>query len=152
MRTRTFCVQWYSRLIVKQLKEKYASKEIVFVVYQIVIQKLMKFFSSVHFKHLLWAHDEYANTLATLAFKINISNSLFNVQDWHSCIIRRLNQSFTVVMANSLKDFLMFNDELYYRGNGAYWMLVLRRGERTTASNSWTSMSQWWCQAIPVIT
>lgn len=48
------------------------NEEATFVAYQTVVQKLIKFFLSIHFEHASRVHNKHADALAILASKKSV--------------------------------------------------------------------------------
>lgn len=59
------------RAIILQVNEDFALKKVALVAYPTAIQKLVKSFSSIHFKQVLRARNKHADPLAILATKID---------------------------------------------------------------------------------
>lgn len=51
------------------------------------------------------------------------TNSFVDVQDWRSFIVRNFNQPFTANVVKNLNNFMVINNETYYRGN---WGMLAR--------------------------
>lgn len=73
-------VQGDSKLIIKQINREFALKEASLVEYRTDVQKLTKSFSSIQFEHIPRAQNKHADTLATLASKVDIPNETANVK------------------------------------------------------------------------
>lgn len=71
-----------SRLIIKQVNGELAPKEIPFAFYQAVVQKLVRFFSSIRFEH----YREYADALAAVASKVNVFDKAVDMSLWRDLI------------------------------------------------------------------
>lgn len=55
-------------------------KEIALVSYWIAVTNLIRYFSHISFQHVLLEHNKHADTLVTLASKINIPNKEIDVR------------------------------------------------------------------------
>lgn len=79
MGTHRLQVQGDSKLIIKQVSDEFTMKEITAVSYPMVVQRLIKFFEDIWFKHMLRGHNRHVDTLATLASKIDDPREVIDV-------------------------------------------------------------------------
>ena len=73
-------IQWLlikgdSRLFIQQLKGEFEVKEPALVKYRTKAQQILQDFKSFLFEHVSRSQNRYANALATLASKVNITET-----------------------------------------------------------------------------
>lgn len=133
-------IQGDLKLIIKRVNVDVALKKVDLVPYRAPIQKLVKALDDVQYEHMPRAHNRHADVLSTLTSKIYIPNKdigviliksivrattieitladIPNEQDWSILILKELTQLSSTSTIRSMKDFVIFDKELYYLGNG----------------------------------
>lgn len=118
------------------------------------MQKLIKSFSIIQFEHVPRAQNKHADALTTLASKVDIPKEVANIkvmkntlratstelipevlidkEDWHTLIIQKLAQPLYSVITRALKNFVLKNGELYYRGNRGVLARAISKTEAKT--------------------
>lgn len=101
--------------------------------------RLINSFNHIHLAHMPQAHNRHAESLATLASKVDIPDDTIDVsiiyktlqatavdlipiaiideQDWHDLIIQNIARPSSTIISRNLQDFIIVNNEPYYQGS-----------------------------------